>query len=294
MNSVVDTLTQINLNDLVSAFGWQHQPRLAQHLRRLFVKPGQVFAHQMSDFDSAIGLHGLVEASRSTIRYYVRDLRVFGRDRIPQAGFLALSNHPGMADTLSLFTALNRPDLHVIALGRPFLDAMPNMSKQLFYLRDESASRVSFARQVSAHLRNGGAALTFPAGRIEPDPDVHDGAVESLQSWTDSVAVFIRMAPETAIVPVLIRGVVWDKAAKHWLTRIKKTEREREKLAAALQLLAYTTLRVKPVSARVQIGEPIYVKDLGTNQTQAIHRAVLAEMRRLIENPPTGNGMSLL
>ena len=294
MTSVVDTLTQINLNDLVSAFGWQHQPVLAQHLRRLFVKPGQVFAHQMSDFDSAIGVYGLVEASRSTIRHYVRDLRVFGRDRIPQAGFLALSNHPGMADTLSLFTALNRPDLHVIALGRPFLDAMPNMSKQLFYLRDESASRVSFARQVSVHLRNGGAALTFPAGRIEPDPDIHNGAIESLQTWTDSVAVFIRMAPETAIVPVLVRGVVWDKAANHWLTRIKKTERDREKLAAALQLLAYTTLRVKPVSARVQIGEPIYVKDLGTTQTQAIHRAVLAEMRRLIENPPTGNGMSLL
>jgi len=294
MPSVVDTLTQINLNDLVSAFGWQNQHLLASPLRRLFIKPGRLFAHQMSDFDSALGTHGLVEASRLTIKHYVRDLRVFGLDRVPASGFLALSNHPGMADTLSLFSALNRTDLHILALGRPFLDAMPNLSKQLFYLRDESASRLAFVRQVSTHLRNGGAALTFPAGRIEPDPDVYEGAVESLQSWTDSVGVFIRLAPEAAVLPVLVRGVVWKKAAYHWLTKIKKTKEEKNRLAAALQLLAYVMLKVKPVSVRVQIGRPIYARQLGTNDTQVIHQAVLAEMKCLIENTPEGHGESAI
>ena len=291
-SSVVDALTQINLNDLVSAFGWQNQPRLATPLRRIFIKPGQIFAHQMSDFDSMIGAHGLVNASRLTIKHYVRDLRVFGMDNVPASGFLALSNHPGMADTLSVFSALNRPDLHIIALGRPFLDAMPNLSKQLFYLRDESASRVAFVRQVSSYLLNGGAALTFPAGRIEPDPDVHAGAVESLQTWTDSVGVFIRLAPETPILPILVRGVVWEKAANHWLTKIKKTKEEKNRLAAALQLLAYVMLKVKPVSVRVQIGKPIYASDLGSTKTQVIHQAVLSEMRYLIENIPEGHGES--
>ena len=171
---------------------------------------------------------------------------------------------------------------------------MPYTSNQLFYLNNDPASRIALIRQVSSHLRNGGAALTFPAGHIEPDPDVHNGAVESLQSWTDSVGVFIRLAPETAIVPVLVRGVVWEKAAYHWLARTKKTQREKEKLAAALQLLAYTTLKVKPVSARVQIGKPIYAKELGTTQTAVIHRAVLNEMTRLIESPPIGNGVRVL
>jgi len=291
-SSVVDALTQINLNDLVSAFGWQNQPRLATPLRRIFIKPGQIFAHQMSDFDSMIGAHGLVNASRLTIKHYVRDLRVFGMDNVPASGFLALSNHPGMADTLSVFSALNRPDLHIIALGRPFLDAMPNLSKQLFYLRDESASRVAFVRQVSSYLLNGGAALTFPAGRIEPDPDVHAGAVESLQTWTDSVGVFIRLAPETPILPILVRGVVWEKAANHWLTKIKKTKEEKNRLAAALQLLAYVMLKVKPVSVRVQIGKPIYASDLGSTKTQVIHQAVLSEMKYLIENIPEGHGES--
>src|SRR6185503_18261892 len=241
-----------------------------------------------------LGARGLVEASRLTIRHYVRHLRVFGLDRVPASGFLALSNHPGMADTLSLFSALNRPDLHIIALGRPFLDAMPNLSKQLFYLRDESASRIAFVRQVSTHLRNGGAALTFPAGRIEPDPDVYEGAVESLQSWTDSVGVFIRLAPEAAVLPVLVRGVVWKKAAHHWLTKIKKTKEEKNRLAAALQLLAYVMLKVKPVSVRVQIGRPIHARELGTTDTEVIHQAVLAEMKCLIGNEPEGQGESTI
>jgi hypothetical protein len=292
--SQFDALTQINLDDLVASFGWQNRPARARLLRRLFAGPARAFANQMVEFDSAVGWRGLVEASRLTIRNYVRGLRIFGSDRIPASAFLALSNHPGMSDTLAAFVALNRRDLRIIALDRPFLNALPNVSKQLFYVRDDSASRIALVRQVSAHLRNGGAALTFPAGHIEPDPDIRDGAVESLQSWTESAGVFIRLAPETAILPILVRGVVWEKAARHFLLNFKKTSEEKEKLAAALQLLAYVMLKVRPVRARVQIGHPIYAGDLGTTEMSAIHRAVLLEMKRLIENPPEDEGESAI
>lgn len=292
--SNVDILTQINLDDLVASFGWQNRPLLARLSRKLFMSPAQTFAHQMSEFDSAIGLQGLVRASRLALRHYVRDIRIFGADRIPASAFLALSNHPGMSDTLSLFAALNRPDLKIIAFQRPFLEALPYTSNQLFYLSDDESTRIALIRKVSTHLRHGGAALTFPAAHIEPDPDIHNDAMESLGSWTDSAGVFIRLAPETAILPVLVRGVVWAKAAYHWLTKLNKTKREQEKLAAALQLLAYTALKVKPVSARVQIGKPIYAKELGTTETKVIHQAVLAEMAQLIENPPVGEGERLL
>src|SRR5512135_3049690 len=170
-SSNVETLTQINLDDLISSFGWENHPFLARLLRRTFVAPPQKFAHQMVEFDSAIHDRGLVEAARLAARNYVDDIRIFGRERIPGSTFLALSNHPGMTDTLSLFAALNRPDLKIIALDRPFLNALPNMSKQLAYVTEDSAARFMLIRRVSAHLRNGGAALTFPAGQIEPDPD---------------------------------------------------------------------------------------------------------------------------
>jgi hypothetical protein len=248
----------------------------------------------MVEFDNTIGTHDLTEASRLTQRHFVRDVRVFGLDLIPDSAFLALSNHPGMSDTLSAFCALNRPDLKIIALDRPFLNALPNMSKQLFYVKDDAASRVSLVKQVTSHLRNGGAALTFPAGHIEPDPDIYEGAEDSLQAWTDSVGVFIRMAPETAVLPILVRSVVWDKAARHFLLGIKKTKEEREKLAAAFQLLGHVAFMKNNVHVRVQIGKPIYAKELGTTETAVIHQAVLAEMKRLIKNPPQGEGMSVM
>jgi 1-acyl-sn-glycerol-3-phosphate acyltransferase len=288
------TLTQINLDDLVSSFGWQDQPFLACLLRWIFHKPAQTFAKTMLEFDAAIGERGLVEAAHLTEKRFVKDVRAFGLDRVPDSAFLALSNHPGMTDTLALFAALNRPALKVIALDRPFLMALPNMSRQLFFVRDDPADRMRLVRQVSGHLRSGGAALTFPAGEIEPDPNVYPGAVDALQTWTDSVGVFIRMASETMILPVLVRNVIWNKLANHPLLKVKKSRFEREKLAAALQLLAMVMWDAKPVTVTVQIGKPINPKERGGTNTQAIHQAVLTEMKYLIENPPQGDGISVL
>ena len=195
---------------------------------------------------------------------------------------------------LALFSALNRTDLKIIAVDRPFLKALTNISQQLFYVTDDPATRMTLIRQVSGHLRSGGAALTFPAGKIEPDPNIYPGALDALDGWTDSVGVFVRMAPETAILPVLVRGVIWEKTAGHPLTRWKKTREEREKLAAAFQLLAHVVFDRKPLDVTVQVGRPIKVAELGSKETQVIHQAVLAEMKFLIENPPQGEGMSVL
>ncbi len=290
----IDALTQINLDDLVAAFGLQGQPRLARAVRWIFRGAARKFAGQMIDFDAAIGRCGLPEAARRTQRLFVREVRVFGRDLLPSGPILALSNHPGMTDTLALFCALNRPDLKIIALNRPFLLSLPDLSRQLFYVTDDPSERVALVRRVSGHLRAGGAILTFPAGHTEPDPDVYDGAVESLQSWTDSVGVFIRLAPETAVLPMVVRSVVWASTAHHPILRLKRTRDERELLAVALQLLLQILLDMKPVTAKVQIGRPITAQALGSTNTTTIHQAVLAEMKRLLENPPEGEGVSAL
>lgn len=294
MTSSLKLLTEINLDDLVTSFGWQTRPVLTRILRGIFHHPAQTFAKYMLEFDKAVDECGLADASRLALGHYVHNVRVFGLDRVPDSAFLALSNHPGMTDTLSLFAALNRPDLKVIALDRPFLMALPNMNKRLFFVKDDATSRMKLVREVSGHLRIGGAVLTFPAGEIEPDPNIYPGAVDALQKWTDSVGVFIRMVPETLILPVLVRNVIWDKTANLPLIKVKKTREEREKVAAALQLLAMIVLNIKPVVVTVQIGKPIDSKKLGTTNTQVIHQAVLTEMKYLIENPIDGDGVSLL
>ncbi len=288
-------LTDINLDDLVSSFGWQNQPVLRAALRRVFHGLARKFALQILDCDRAVGENGLPQGAQHALYNYVRDVKVFGRENVPASGpALFLSNHPGMSDTLSLFVGIARRDLRVIALDRPFLQSLPNISGHLFYISDDSSERMSAVKKAAAHLRNGGALLTFPAGEIEPDPDVYPGALQALTGWTDSAAVFVRFAPETQIVPALVRGVLWDKAVKHPLTIFKRERVERERLGAALQLLAYMLFDVRPVTVRVQFAKPVTVAEVGSSEVTAVHSAVLERMRGLLQNPPEGEGVSVI
>jgi hypothetical protein len=296
----LETLTRINLDDLVNAFGWQNHVLLARFLRSIFFLPAQIFAQQMLDFDTAIGQLGLAEAACKTERLYVRDVRVFGGDRIPTGPCLILSNHPGLTDTLALFAALGRNDLKIIALDRPFLVSLPNVARQLFFVTEQAHERMALVRHVSQHLRAGGAVLTFPAGHTEPDPDIYEGAVKSLDSWIESVRAFLRLAPQTTVVAVCVRGVTWNQIARQPIVRLRRTQDDQQLLASALQLLSSISLRLKPVVVRVQIGIPVH--PLERDQTAhhgrslepvTVHQAVLADMKALIENAPQGQGRSI-
>lgn len=296
MTSNFETLTEINLDDLVASFGWQDYPLPSQILRKLFSNPARQFAEQMLDFDNKVSELGLVEASRRILQTrYVRDVRVHGIENIPTTGpALFLSNHPGVADTISLFAAIRRVDLKIIAMHRPFLVALKSTTMHLFFIDDDPSKRMNAVRQVAAHLKNGGAALTFPAGEIEPDPDVYEGALDSFNKWMDSAAVFLRFARDAVIVPALVSGVVWEKTAHHPLTRIKRTRVDREKLAAALQLLAMVSRNERPTTVQIQFAKPVTLEEVGSTDAQAIHQIVLERMRELLTNPPKDAGISAL
>jgi len=288
-------LTNINLDDLVAAFGWQNQPALAGVLRRVFYSPAQKFALHILEFDRAIYESGLPKAAQIALYHFVRDVEIFGREDLPKSGpVLYLSNHPGMTDTLCLFAAIGRPDLRILALNRPFLRSLPHTSERLLYLSDDANERIQAVKNAAKDLRNGGAILTFPAGKIEPDPDVYSGALEALDHWTNSAGVFLRFAPETKIVPVLVRRVLWDKAVKHPLTFLRSDREDRERLGTSLQLLSNVMFDARPVTARVQFAKPISLAQVGSTDMTVIHAAVLERMRGLIETPPQGKGESVL
>lgn len=277
-------LTAINLDDLVSSFGWQNSPRLASALRGIFHSPAQKFARQMLAFDDDVAKRSLSLAARPLFERYAHSLNIFGAENIPASGpALFLSNHPGMVDTLALFIAIHRADLRILAIERPFLTSLQNTSGQLIFINDDPTRRMSAVKKTAAHLKAGGAALTFPAGKIDPDPAVYPGAIEALSGWSDSASVFVRFAPETKIIPTLVRGVLWDKAVRHPLTRIKKTQYEREKLGAAFQLLMHIQFDQRPLQVTVQFGQPI---EAGGMETGEIHEKVLEQMQVLIHHPP--------
>ena len=280
----LDALTQINLDDLISSFGWTARPLLATILRRIYTSPARAFAQQMLEFDDAVGNTGLCAASRQTLTALcVRELRVYGEQYLPAHGpALFLSNHPGMMDTICLFAAINRADLKIIAVHRPFLVSLQNTARHCLFIDDDPAKRLNAIRQVANHLRRGGSVLNFPAGEIEPDPKAHPGAADSLEKWIDSAGLLIRYVPDTVIVPVLVSGVIWNTTAGHWLTRLKRSRLERERLAAAFQLLAIIKRQLNPTTVQLQFATPIALAEVASSASDTVHQIIIKRMRQLI------------
>ncbi len=284
----VEALTQINLDDFFESLGLAHVQRGRGPLRWLFRPAARRFARVVAAFDHEVGERGLQAGSELILKRMTRKLEVAGRENVPADGpALILANHPGMADTIGLFASLPRPDLRVIALARPFLHALPNVSRRLIYVPIEG-DRMPVVRVAARHLREGRAVLTCPAGEIEPDPAAHNvpDAVESLQNWSHSIGLFARLVPQTRIVPAIVSGVVSRAALRNPLTHLRRARKDRERLAAALQVMipAY-----QGTTVRVAFGPPLTGAELIAAGADAatITRAVAARAQSLIETPPT-------
>lgn len=284
----LQTLTHINIQDFLASFGFQDIQRGRKALQALCWYPAQRFARQMVHFDQQVGAQGLRPAAQSTLQGYVRQLEVHGLEHIPADGpLLVLSNHPGMTDTLILFTSLPRADLKIVAAERPFLQALPNISRHLIYVSEEPGQRMGVVRSTVGHLRRGGSALTFPAGQIEPDPASMPGAIQSLETWSESIAVFARLAPETQIVTAIVSGVIWPATLYHPLTRLRRQPKDRERLGAALQVLVQTLLPFyRPVATRVAFSPPLAARHLAGGEPASILNAITTQARKLIESVP--------
>jgi hypothetical protein len=203
-----------------------------------------------------------------------------GLEYVPAQGpVIILANHPGMTDTAALFASLaSRPDLRVIASDRPFLRALPNVARQLIFLPAEEGRRMAALRAATRHLQEGGALLTFPAGEIEPDPAAFgpQRAAASLQTWSDGYALFARLAPRTRFVPALVSHVISPAAQRHPLTLLRRTARDKQKLAAALQV---ALPRYRDQVARVTFG---HSPTAGPDGAHGLGASVAARMRQLI------------
>jgi len=282
----LNRLIQINIQDLLASFGLKNLRFGRRLVEALCWLPARRFAGQMADFDHRVGIEGLHQGSRHTLDRFVSRLDVVGLEYVPTSGpLLVLSNHPGMTDTLALFSSLLRPDLRVVASERPFLSALTNVSRQLIYVPDDPARRMGVVRNVVSHLRRGGAALTFPAGEIEPDPACMPGAIDSLESWSESIAVFARLVPETRLLVAIVSGVIWPASLVHPLTRLGKDQKESERIAASLQILAHM-LRpsFRPVAVRVAFSPPMSAAELAAGDLVALMEAVRKQARRLISS----------
>lgn len=282
--SSIETLTEINLVDLMDSIGLSSLR--GTPLSHIFRPAARRFARTAQEFDRRVGEQGLAQGSAWLMGRMTSGLVTTGQEQVPREGpVVILANHPGMTDTVALFSSLAfRPDLRVIAADRPFLRALVNVAKQLIFLPHEERGRLAVLRAAARHLQEGGALLTFPAGEIEPDPAAFDRqlAATSLQDWSDSYLLFARLVRGTTFVPALVSNVVSAKAQRHPLTLLRRTPRSKEKLAATLQV---ALPRYRDLVARVSFGQP---RGAEPDDAAALNAFIVAQMRQLVfaDAPP--------
>ena len=243
-----EALVALNTRDLLAAFKMSRWRGPWRFLARF---PARRFADEILEFDAIVGREGLVAGGQAVLNRFAGSVTTTGAERIPQTGpVIVVSNHPGMVDAMALWVAAGREDMMIIAAERDLLQLLPNIRRCLILI-EEKSSRVF--REATAHLKSGGALLTFPAGRIEPDMAVREGAEESLAAWSPSVTALERRVPGTPLLPALVRGVISPKAVRNPLLRYLKDRKEHDWAAATLQILVPAYRRVE---VRVDFGTP--------------------------------------
>ena len=266
-------ITRACVDDLLSAFGLGRRASLPRLPLELVARvPARRLAHQIAVYDGIVGESGLAAGGAWALERLSRGAAFEGRAHVPPEGpLLVVSNHPGLADAVALFAATPRADLRVVAAERPLLEALPNTRRRLLTVAEAAPGGV--VRAATRHLRRGGAVLTFPGGRIEPDPAVQPGALAALERWSPSVDLFARLAPGLVVVPAVVSGVISPSALNNPLTRLRRLRRDREWLAATLQMLIPS---LRDVCVRVEFGRPLQAGP-------GVGEAVRAEARRLME-----------
>lgn len=259
-----DRLVEINLGDIYESLGVKR----SAVLDAVFRWPARRFARQMFEFDRRVGVDGLRSAAAWAARQFAGAITVVGAENIPASGpVLIVSNHPGLSDTIDLFASIPRDDLRIVAAHRPFLVALTNLTEKLVFVQQDAGARMGAFRSVIQELKAGRAVLTFPAGKIEPDPGIRrDDARASLSGWIESTGLLARLMPEMRIVPAIVSGVFSPAAYRNPLALRKPELAQRERMAAMMQVM-WPGYQNSPV--RLCFGSALHAAALTANGADA-------------------------
>lgn len=239
--------------------------------QRLLAPAAHLLARRFVEYDRVLGDRGPHRGAEWITERVTGGLVVTGAENVPATGpVLIVANHPGLADAVSLLATMARDDAWIVTANYPFLRAMRSASRRFLFVDD----RCTALRHIVRRLRSGDAVLLFPAGGLEPDPAASLVAARaSLGSWSRSVALIARLAPETSVVPAVVSGAVSRSAYENRFAQRRAPQREQQRLASLLQLALPRYQREQVV---VRFGLPV------AGLAADLHGSVLAAMTALM------------
>jgi 1-acyl-sn-glycerol-3-phosphate acyltransferase len=257
-----------NALDMTKAF---KLGRLHHLIGWLFSVPARRITEAIFLYDRLVGSEGLATGSAWLLGQFARFV-VVGMPPPAYGPLLIVGNHPGLVDAMAICAQVSRDDLRILAVERPILRLLPNVLTRLIFVPDDPQRRLSAIRAAASHLSAGGSLLTFPGGSIEPDPALHPDAANCLQYWSDSLDLLARLVPKLTIVPTVTSGVISTNALRHPLSRLYRTAKQREWVAATLQVMLP---RYRDTEVTLRFGKPIH----STTEPTPL---VIEQMRSLI------------
>ena len=275
----VNTLAGQVIDEVVRAFGFALDGWQARVLAPALWPIGRAFAQIALHFDQTIGNAGLGLAFGELMAWAVKGAQVHGADTIPDSGpLLILSNHPGAYDVPLTAMGLPRDDLKIITSTAPLIQSLPHFHERVIEVTREAPDGMRGVRQAIRHLQSGGSLLILPTGIVDPDPDLLPGARQALASWSPSIELILRKAPQTQVVAAIVSGVLSPVWLRSPLVKVQPEIWRQRKLAEILQIMQQIILPGSLLAApRVTFAPPVTLVDLASDgasvHAQLVQRA---------------------
>jgi len=262
--SDVEALTQYITDEIFKLFKQSPQSWARRTFGPFFRLPTHRFAQVACTFDRYVVEYGFREAAMRILPVFAQAFEAHNVENIPREGpLLITSNHPGTCDSIVITASIPRPDLKIVATGIPFVQGLRNAANHLIYTTLDVHERMIVVRSVIHHLKEGGAVLIFPSGRIDPDPALSQEASNDLGRWSPSVEVVLRHVPQTRVLLTVVSGVLSARWRYNWFVRMFRDDHKQRSVAEFLQVIQQmlfpNSLSVTP---RLTFSDPLTIDDL--------------------------------
>ncbi len=268
MDPEITRLSDTLILEILNAVGLPKTERLKEIIRPIFRKATEHMASIGVTFDRLVERSGFPKAADWALTNWCKNILARGTEHVPQNGpLLVVANHPGTYDALVITSQLQRQDIGIVASNIPFLMYLPHAYRHFFFVSRDAHERMLAARAVIRHLQEGGAALIYGSGTIDPDPAISPEAVEHLERWYPSLNLFLRFVPQTRVLLSIVSHALSPKWATHPVTWLCKQGMEKRRIAEFGQVLQQL---FRPgslyISPRVSFAQPLTLGDLPSNQ----------------------------
>lgn len=254
-STVAAELERLSVEEILSALAMTRSPRLLRAIVAGAARvPSRRLGRLLARFDADVGEHGLAEGARRVMGALGARIEVTGEP--PRGAALVVANHPGAYDSLATMAAIGRDDVAMIAAERPFLRAMPSVSRHFVYVDDAPAAaataRAAGLRDALAWMKAGRVLVQYGAGAIEPDLRFDRG--EILGTWWQGTGFLAGRAAALGIpiVPLFVSGVHSPRAKRLLVVRAA----ERRGVTTIAPLVQATMPWFDDVEVGIRFGLP--------------------------------------